>query len=184
MDILRGIAEIRNPVFDFLFLIITKMGEEVFFLAAAIFFFWCVNKREGYFVLITGLFGTVVNQAAKLAFRIPRPWVIDPEFEVVGNAKEAATGYSFPSGHTQNVAGTLGSVAAYKPTWKRVLICTVFILLVGRVSIAVTLSLMACTVSAMAFCFVAMTSRAVAILFSAATLPASSSIRWLLALAL
>ena len=131
MDILRGIAEIRNPVFDFLFLIITKMGEEVFFLAAAIFFFWCVNKREGYFVLITGLFGTVVNQAAKLAFRIPRPWVIDPEFEVVGNAKEAATGYSFPSGHTQNVAGTLGSVAAYKPTWKRVLICTVFILLVA-----------------------------------------------------
>lgn len=131
MDILRVIAEIRNPVFDFLFLIITKMGEEIFFLGIAILFFWCVNKREGYFILITGLFGTVVNQAAKLAFRIPRPWVYDPEFEVVGNAKEAAGGYSFPSGHTQNASGTLGAICAYKPTKKRTIFCTVLIALVA-----------------------------------------------------
>ncbi len=131
MNILRGIAEIRNPVFDFLFLIITKMGEEIFFLAIAIFFFWCVNKREGYFVLITGLFGTVVNQAAKLAFRIPRPWVYDPEFEVVGNAKEAAGGYSFPSGHTQNISGTLGSICAYNNTKRKTIFCTVVIALVA-----------------------------------------------------
>ena len=131
MNILRGIAEIRNPVFDFLFLIITKMGEEIFFLAIAILFFWCVNKREGYFVLITGLFGTVVNQAAKLAFRIPRPWVYDPEFEVVGNAKEGAGGYSFPSGHTQNISGTLGSICAYNPTKRKTIFCTVVIALVA-----------------------------------------------------
>ena len=131
MDILRAIAEIRNPVFDLFFSVITRIGEEVFFLAAAIFFFWCVNKRQGYFVLITGLFGTVLNQGAKLLFRIPRPWVYDPTFEVVGDAKVAATGYSFPSGHTQNAAGTLGSVAAYKANWKKVLICITVILLVG-----------------------------------------------------
>lgn len=131
MDMLRAIAEIRNPVFDVFFSVITKLGEETFFLAAAIFFFWCVNKRQGYFVLLTGLFGTVLNQGAKLIFRIPRPWVIDPTFEVVGDAKVAATGYSFPSGHTQNAAGTLGAVAAYKPKWKKVLICIIVILLVG-----------------------------------------------------
>ena len=131
MDILRAIAEIRNPVFDAFFSLITRMGEEIFFLAAAIIFFWCVNKRQGYFVLITGLFGTVLNQGAKLLFRIPRPWVIDPTFEVVGDAKVAATGYSFPSGHTQNAAGTLGAVAAYKAKWKKVVICIVVILLVG-----------------------------------------------------
>lgn len=131
MDILRAIAEIRNPVFDAFFSLITKMGEEIFFLAVAIIFFWCVNKREGYFVLITGLFGTVLNQGAKLLFRIPRPWVYDPTFEVVGDAKVAATGYSFPSGHTQNVAGTLGSIAAYKSTKKKTVVCTVLILLVA-----------------------------------------------------
>ena len=131
MDMLHSIAEIRNPVFDVLFQIITRMGEEIFFLAIAIYFYWCVNKREGYFVLITGLFGTVVNQAAKLAFRIPRPWVYDPTIEVVGDAKTAATGYSFPSGHTQNTAGTLGSIAAYNPTKKKTVICTILILLVA-----------------------------------------------------
>lgn len=131
MDILRAIAEIRNPVFDAFFSLITRMGEEIFFLAVAIILFWCVNKREGYFVLITGLFGTVLNQGAKLLFRIPRPWVYDPTFEVVGDAKVAATGYSFPSGHTQNVAGTLGSIAAYKSTAKKTVVCTVLILLVA-----------------------------------------------------
>ena len=131
MDMLRAIAEIRNPVFDVFFSLITRLGEEVFFLAAAIFFFWCVNKRQGYFLLLTGLFGTVLNQGAKLLFRIPRPWVIDPTFEVVGDAKVAATGYSFPSGHTQNAAGTLGAVAAYKAKWKKVVICIVVILLVA-----------------------------------------------------
>ena len=131
MDILRAIAEIRNPVFDAFFSLITRMGEEVFFLAIAIIFFWCVNKREGYFVLLTGLFGTVLNQGAKLLFRIPRPWVYDPTFEVVGDAKVAATGYSFPSGHTQNAAGTLGAISAYKPTVKKTIICTALILLVA-----------------------------------------------------
>ena len=131
MNMLRAIAEIRNPIFDLFFSVITRLGEEIFFLAAAIFCFWCVNKRQGYFVLITGLFGTVLNQGAKLLFRIPRPWVIDPTFEVVGDAKVAATGYSFPSGHTQNAAGTLGAVAAYKAKWKKVVICIVVILLVG-----------------------------------------------------
>lgn len=131
MDMLRAIAEIRNPVFDVFFSLITRLGEEIFFLAAAIFFFWCVNKRQGYFVLITGLFGTVLNQGAKLLFRIPRPWVYDPTFEVVGDAKVAATGYSFPSGHTQNAAGTLGAVAAYKPKRKKVIFCIIVILLVA-----------------------------------------------------
>lgn len=131
MQILHAIAEIRNPVFDLFFSLITRLGEEIFFLAVAIFFFWCVNKRQGYFILITGLFGTVLNQGAKLLFRIPRPWVYDPTIEVVGNAKEAATGYSFPSGHTQNAAGTLGAIAAYKPSKLRVAVCTMIILLVG-----------------------------------------------------
>ena len=129
MDMLRAIAEIRNPVFDLFFSVITRLGEEVFFLAAAIFFFWCVNKRQGYFVLITGLFGTVLNQGAKLLFRIPRPWVLDENFNIIESAREEATGYSFPSGHTQNVAGTYGSIAAFNPKkWKSIVCITIIIL--------------------------------------------------------
>ena len=114
MPFLYFLKSIRNPVLDFIFSTVTHLGEETLFLAIAIFFFWCVNKREGYFILITGLVGTVVNQVAKLFFRIPRPWVLDPEFNIIESARAEATGYSFPSGHTQNVAGTFGSIAAYK----------------------------------------------------------------------
>jgi len=111
MQFLYFLESIRNPVFDFFFLTVTHLGEELVFLALSIFIFWCVDKRNGYYILITGLVGTVVNQALKLVFRIPRPWVIDDKFTVVGDAKIEAMGYSFPSGHTQNVAGTFGGIA-------------------------------------------------------------------------
>ena len=131
MPFLYFLESIRNPVLDFIFSTVTHLGEETFFLAIAIFFFWCVNKREGYFILITGLVGTVVNQVAKLFFRIPRPWVLDPEFNIIESARAEATGYSFPSGHTQNVAGTFGSIAAYKKDRIRSIICIVIIALVA-----------------------------------------------------
>ena len=142
MTFVRGIAEacmpflyflqsIRNPILDWFFALITHLGEETFFLVVAILFFWCINKREGYFILITGLVGTVVNQLAKLFFRIPRPWVLDTKFEIVESARAEATGYSFPSGHTQNIAGTYGAIAAYNPKrWKSIL-CTTIIILVA-----------------------------------------------------
>ena len=131
MPFLYFLESIRNPVFDWFFSLITHLGEETFFLVIAIFFFWCVNKREGYFILITGLVGTVVNQIAKLFFRIPRPWILDPDFDIIEAAREEATGYSFPSGHTQNIAGTFGSIAAYEPKKWKTALCTTVVVLVA-----------------------------------------------------
>lgn len=131
MPFLHFLQSIRNPFFDWFFALITHLGEETFFLVIAIMFFWCINKREGYFILITGLVGTVVNQIAKLFFRVPRPWVLDPDFEIVESAREEATGYSFPSGHTQNIAGTYGSIAAYEPKKWKTILCTILIVLVA-----------------------------------------------------
>ena len=131
MPFLYFLESIRNPIFDWFFATVTHIGEETFFLAFAIIFFWCVNKREGYFILITGLVGTVVNQVAKLIFRIPRPWVLDPEFNIIESARAEATGYSFPSGHTQNVAGTFGAIAAYEPKKWKTAVCVTIIALVG-----------------------------------------------------
>ena len=131
MPFLEFLQSIRNPVLDFIFSTITHLGEETIFLVVAILFFWCINKREGYFILITGLVGTVINQVAKLFFRIPRPWVLDPEFDIVESARAEATGYSFPSGHTQNIAGTFGTIAAYNRKRWLSITCTVIIILVA-----------------------------------------------------
>ena len=129
MEFLYLLEKIRNPVFDFFFSLITHLGEETVFLAVAILFFWCINKREGYFILITGLVGTLVNQMLKLVCKIPRPWVKKPEFTVVESAKAEATGYSFPSGHTQNIAGTFGAIGVYhRKKWIRISAIVIIVL--------------------------------------------------------
>lgn len=113
MGFLNFLEGLRNPVLDFLFSLITHLGEETLFLVIAIFIFWCVDKRGGYYVLMTGLIGTVINQWLKIVCRVPRPWVLESDFKPVGNAIEEAGGYSFPSGHTQNIAGTFGTICAF-----------------------------------------------------------------------
>ena len=100
MEFLRLLESIRIPALNVFFSGITYCGDEIAFMVAAFALFWCVNKRTGYYAFLVGLFGTVGNQWLKIACRIPRPWVLAPEFTIVESARAAATGYSFPSGHT------------------------------------------------------------------------------------
>lgn len=110
MKVLYFLEGIRNTALDELMLLVTRLGEETAFLAAALIVFWCVDKRKGYYVMTVGFIGTMLNQFLKLWFRIPRPWVLDPDFTIVEKARKAAAGYSFPSGHSQNAVGTFGAI--------------------------------------------------------------------------
>lgn len=107
MNFLRFLEGIRTPVVTEFMSLITYCGSELFFLVLAVTVFWCISKRGGYYILLVGFLGTACNQFLKIWFRIPRPWVLDPEFHVVESARAGATGYSFPSGHTQNIVGTM-----------------------------------------------------------------------------
>ena len=121
MQILYALESIRTPWLDAVMAAVTHLGEETVFMVAALLVFWCVSKRQGYYLLAVGFAGTVLNQFLKLLFRIPRPWVLDSDFTIVESARAQATGYSFPSGHTQNVIGTFGGVARFTARkWVRV----------------------------------------------------------------
>lgn len=111
MDFLYFLESIRMPGLNELMLAITYLGDEIAFLVAALILFWCIDKRQGYYILVVGFFGTLANQFLKITCRVPRPWVRDPNFTILEQARGAATGYSFPSGHTQNSVGTFGSIA-------------------------------------------------------------------------
>ncbi len=111
MEILYWLESIRIPVLNEFMLLITKFGEETLFLVAALTILWCSDKRRSYYLLAVGFLGLIGNQFLKLAFRIPRPWVQDKNFTILEQAREAASGYSFPSGHTQTAVGTFGSIA-------------------------------------------------------------------------
>ena len=111
MEFLRFLESIRTPIGDALMSFITLFGEETLFIVLALVFFWCIDKKRGYYLLFTCFTGTICIQFLKMTFRIPRPWVLDPNFTIVESAREAATGYSFPSGHTQCAAGLWGGIA-------------------------------------------------------------------------
>ena len=113
MEFLKWLQEIRNPVCDAIFSFFTTFGEETDFILIGLLFYWCISKKQGYYLLSIGLIGTVLNQFLKLIFRIPRPWVQDKSFKIVESAREQATGYSFPSGHTQNAVGIFGGIALW-----------------------------------------------------------------------
>lgn len=111
MSFLYFLESLRNPVLDSFFSFITLFGEETIFMAVGMIVFWCVDKYKGYYLLCVGFLGTVLNQFLKIVCRVPRPWVKDPDFTIVETAREAATGYSFPSGHTQTAVGLYGGIA-------------------------------------------------------------------------
>ena len=129
MKVLYALESIRVPWLDTAMAAITHLGEETVFMVAALFVFWCVSKRHGYYLLAIGFAGTVLNQFLKLLFRIPRPWVLDSDFTIVESARAQATGYSFPSGHTQNAVGTFGGIARFtRRKWVRVAAIVVAVL--------------------------------------------------------
>lgn len=111
MDFLYLLEKIRMPGLNEFMLLITKLGEETAFLVIALVLFWCVDKRKGYYIMAVGFSGTVISQFMKLWFRIPRPWVLDENFTILEEARAAAGGYSFPSGHSQSAVGTFGGIA-------------------------------------------------------------------------
>ena len=129
MDFLYLLEKIRIPILDEIMLLITRLGEETAFLVLALIFFWCVDKKKGYYIMAVGFVGTVTSQFMKLLCRVPRPWVLDENFTIVEKAREAASGYSFPSGHSQSAVGTFGSIAvSMKQRWLKVAAITLAVL--------------------------------------------------------
>ena len=121
MSFLYFLERLRTPVLNEIMLLITRFGEETAFLVTALILFWCVDKYKGYFILSVGFIGTITSQLMKLLCRIPRPWVLDENFTILEQAREAASGYSFPSGHSQSAVGTFGAIAySVKNKWVRI----------------------------------------------------------------
>ena len=139
LELLYFFEKIRVPVLNEFMLLITKFGEETAFLVLALVVFWCIDKRKGYFILSVGFIGTITSQFMKLMCRVPRPWVQDKNFTILEEAREAASGYSFPSGHSQSAVGTFGSLASFaKNKWIKWVAITIAVLVpVSRMYIGV-----------------------------------------------
>ena len=113
MELLHQIESMRMPFFNTLFSLITRLGEETVAVAIICAIFWCINKKVAYGIGIAYFLSGLSVQCLKICFRIDRPWIIDPTLTPIPSAKVAATGYSFPSGHTQSATALFGSLGIY-----------------------------------------------------------------------
>lgn len=122
MDFLRFLADNRTPWLTTFFSAFTHLGEEIFSITLICFLYWCYNKKLARKICLAYFASGLLVQALKITFRIPRPWILDSTFESVASMQDTATGYSFPSGHTQNSTALFGSFAFIsKKTWQRIL---------------------------------------------------------------
>ena len=112
MELLKMIESIRTPFLDGVFGIITQFGEQNIGIVILCVIFWSISKRAAYIIGAVFFISGLTVQGAKILFRIDRPWIADPTFNPVPAAIGRATGYSFPSGHTQSAAAIFGSLGA------------------------------------------------------------------------
>lgn len=131
MSILVFLESIRTPVFTAIMSAITWLGHELLPIAIICIFYWCLNKRLAYKAGFSFFFSGLTVQTLKITFRIDRPWILDPDFKPVESAIEEATGYSFPSGHTQAATSLFGTLALFFKKWYVKLGCIFLFVLVG-----------------------------------------------------
>ena len=137
MDIqyLLWLQDIRNAtggIFDEFFNALSKFAVDIMpFLPFVVF--WCSDKKWGYRFITSWGIGELVNGIIKLTVCAYRPWIRSDLIEPAGDSKVAATGYSFPSGHTMVATVTYGTVLVWqkdKRKWLSIL-CGVLIVLTG-----------------------------------------------------
>ncbi|MDO4308303.1 MAG: phosphatase PAP2 family protein [Eubacteriales bacterium] len=111
MEFLRFLAGYRTPAGNLLFQGITYLAQEFFVVTLICWYYWCSDKKQAYSLGFAYFTSGLLVQGLKITFRIPRPWILDTSFEPVASALPGATGYSFPSGHTQSITALFGTLA-------------------------------------------------------------------------
>lgn len=136
MDIayLLWLQELRNAtggVLDSFFETISWLVISTYAYLLMVAIYWCMDKKAGTMMAMNIGFGNVANQTLKNIFCVYRPWIRDSRIVPVGDSMTGATGYSFPSGHTQCATTEFGTIVVWqrKRKWISIL-CVIVVLLV------------------------------------------------------
>ena len=131
MEFLHFLSQFRTDGGDIFFQLVTYTAQELFVVGIICWLFWCSNKRLAYTLGFSYFTSGILVQGLKITFRIPRPWILDSSFQPVASAVPGATGYSFPSGHTQSITALFGTAALHFRKHLHQILCFVVIFLVG-----------------------------------------------------
>lgn len=143
IEILLLLQQFRDGAGACLVDFMTKMsyiGEMNTVLIITALIYWCVNKDFGKYLLMGWSFNRIFNGFLKVTACVYRPWIRDTRIVPESAAYAAATGYSFPSGHSMNAASLFGGAAIRKELSKllRILLgIIVFLIAFSRIFLGV-----------------------------------------------
>ena len=117
IDILLALQQFRestDAIFTSFMQKMSYIGEMTIVLAVIAEIYWCVSKDFGNYLLMGWSGNRIVNGLLKVSACAYRPWIRDARIIPEKEAMAAATGYSFPSGHSMNAASLYGGGAIRK----------------------------------------------------------------------
>ena len=130
MEIIEFFQSFSSDFLSILMLIVTYFGDLYFLMSLVCIIYWCCNKEVGYKIAIVLSCSVVLNNFVKLLVESPRPLEIDG---LLSFGDHTATGYSFPSGHTQSIT-TFGTSLFILTRNKLIFVLTSILVLVVGVS--------------------------------------------------
>ncbi len=101
LDFLQSLENIRSGFLNNVFEYITMLGEQNLLVVVIAVIYFMLDKEMAKRLLFTTMVSLNVNGIVKNFFKVPRPFSTG---KVTCVRPGTATGYSFPSGHTQSFA--------------------------------------------------------------------------------
>ncbi len=106
--------------------VISFMGDTEFYLLIMPLLYWCIDTTLGIRIGIILLVSGGLNNLLKFNFASPRPFWVSSKVKGIVEA----TGFGFPSGHSQNAASIWGLFAtSTRKTWLKGIAITLIILI-------------------------------------------------------
>ncbi len=130
---LQGIREVLPSFIESFFALVSAIAASSALVVLPCLLYWCLDKRGGEFLLFSFSMGSMCNQLIKNTVCAYRPWIRSPDIHPAKGSLAEATGYSFPSGHTQSAVTLIGASGwRYRKKWPALNVaCWVFVLLVA-----------------------------------------------------
>lgn len=136
-EIIKWFQDISNDFFDVLAEGITFFGEQYIMIVIIAFIYFVYNKRLGEAIAYSVFLSLNLNNAIKGMVKAKRPFQLDEA--IVPKRAHTATGFSFPSGHTQGATvlyTSIGMKLKHKKLWI-VIIVGILLVALSRVYLGV-----------------------------------------------
>lgn len=126
LSFIKWVQSFHTEFLDQIFILITMLGEEYFYILVLGYMYWCSNKEITRYLVLSLTFSSVLNGAMKEIVNSQRPYLVA---DIRALRVETALGTSFPSGHTQTVVSFYFALAMrVKKAWAWILGSTLVVL--------------------------------------------------------